>query len=398
MEKLFKSLLLIIILCVNDSFSANLYSITNGNWSTTGVWSYTPGGATCGCTPIASDNVTINHSVNMDKHLTNVGSNLNGITGILTVNYGGSLLGGNTYDLDIRSTGRLILCGTLTARDIVFSNGSIVNVCLTGSLTVNGDFQNKNNSNSITIDGSLTVNGSYENGNGGTISGSGTISITNGPVINTGSTYGCEGYDPCAGVFPCQVISPCLSPLPVSLLSLQAEWRGSNVQVSWATASEVNNDYFDVLRSIDADYFQSAGRVKGSGTTSQLHSYSFSDTELPPLQNVLYYRLRQVDYDGMSALSSIAVATKKDKASVVTVFPNPYSSSDDHLNVTLQNVDQAQISLMDTQSRLVYETTKKNLAPSSLVKLPLNNLASGVYMLKILTPREMHAIKLVVRD
>ena len=335
----------------------------------------------------------------MDKHLTNVGSNLNGITGILTINMGASLLGGNTYDLDIRSTGRLILCGTLTARDMVFSNGSIVNVCSTGSLTVNRDFDNKNSSNNITIDGNMTVNGSYDNGNGGAISGSGTIAITNGPVINQGSTYGCEGYDPCAGVFPCQVISPCLSPLPVSFLSLQAKWISHSVLVSWVTASEMNNDYFDVLRSDDAEHFQSVGRVKGSGTSSQLHTYSLSDTELPPSRNILYYRIRQVDYDGQSALSSIAVAVRKDKSPVVSVFPNPYNSTDnEQLSVTLQNVSQAQFTLTDARGRLVYETTQKDLASTSIVQLPLRNLAAGVYLLKITTSEEMLAFKVVVRN
>src|SRR5436190_22165398 len=103
------------------SAAANLFSITNGNWSAAGTWSYTAGGSSCGCSPIASDNVTINHTVNMDKNLTNQGSNLNGITGILTINVTGSLLVGNTYVLDIRSSGQLFLCGTLTARDVTFS-------------------------------------------------------------------------------------------------------------------------------------------------------------------------------------------------------------------------------------------------------------------------------------
>src|SRR5436190_943255 len=135
-------LFLVIIFSAGDTFSADLYSIGNGSWSVPGVWSYSPGGVSCGCTPIASDNVMITHTVNMDKHLTNVGSSLNGITGVLTINPGGSLLGGSTWDIDIRSTGKLILCGVLTARDVTFSNGSIVNVCSTGSFTVNRDFQN----------------------------------------------------------------------------------------------------------------------------------------------------------------------------------------------------------------------------------------------------------------
>ena len=316
---------------------ADLYSRANGSWSTVGTWSYTPGGPSCGCTPIASDNVTINHTVNMDKHLTNVGSSLNGITGILTINVTGSLLGGNTYDIDIRSTGRLYLCGTLTARDVTFSNGSIVNVCSTGNLVVNRDFFNKNNSNSVTIDGTMTVNGEYENGNGGIISGTGTINITNGPVTNTGTTFGCENFNPCGNNYPCSIVSPCASPLPVSYLSLAAQWNGDHsVKVTWTTASEINNHYFDVMRSVDGIDFEAIGRLPGNGTTSQAHTYSLLDNELPPVK-IIYYRIRQVDYDGSATWSQIVSVARKSGHFQVHVYPNPFPGETGSINVVVEN-------------------------------------------------------------
>ena len=363
---------------------ATLYSRANGNWSTVGTWSYTLGGASCGCTPIASDDVTINHSVNMDKHLTNVGSSLNGITGILTINVGGSLLGGNTFDLDIRSTGQLYLCGTLTTRDLTFSNGSIVNVCATGNLVVNRDFFNKNNSNSITIDGTMTVGREYENGNGGIISGNGTINILNGPVINTGSTYGCEGFNPCNNVYPCSIVAPCLSPLPVSFLEISAEWvEHQAVRVRWTTASEVNNHYFDVLRSTNGADFVKVGTVPGHGTTSQAHTYAFIDSELPLMQ-LLYYKIRQVDYDGQYSFSKTVAVARKASGFQVHVYPNPFHAGD-HAFLDLAIVNgqaDVHVEILDATGRCAYKEVLTTTGSYTTARLPVSGLAAGMYLLK----------------
>jgi hypothetical protein len=397
MRKYHQIFFLIIIFAPGTVFSDNLYSIATGNWSSTTIWSYTPGGTSCGCSPIASDNVTISgDTVYMDKHLTNVGSSLNGITGVLTIDLGAALLGGSTYNIDIRSTGTLNLCGTLTAEDVVFSNGSVVNVCLSGALTVNGDFFNKNNSNTVVIDGSMTVNGDYENGNGGVISGIGTIAITSGSVTNTGSTYGCEGYDPCFGVYPCTVTSPCVSPLPVVFLSVTAYWKPDGVEVNWSTASEINNDHFDVLRSPDGTQFQPVGTVGGAGTTSRPHDYLFTDREVPPLVNMLYYRIRQVDYDGRQTLSNIA-AVKRSEASV-TVFPNPViRSGQKDLTIGLHNTGPASITLTDARGRRVRKASS-DAALSSVIRLPVRNLAAGVYFLKVQSANVPVTYKVVVSN
>lgn len=392
---------LIIIIAFCQAYSANLYSISNGSWSGTTTWSYTPGGASCGCSPIASDNVTINHTIAMDKHLTNVGSSLNGITGILTINFGGSLLGGNTYDIDIRSTGQLYLCGTLTARDAVFSNGSIVHVCSTGVLNISRDFQNKNNSDNVFIDGSMTVGGSYTNGNGGLIGGTGTISITNGPVSNIGNTYGCTGFDPCAGVYPCQVLSPCgQATLPVNLLAFDAKWNTENtVLINWITSSEVNNDFFNVQRSTDAKVFISIGKINGQGSSSATHHYSLVDHELDPAENIYYYRLMQVNFDKSFSLSGIVAVARNRREQNVSIYPNPVSKDKNStLQINFLNVPEAELNILDISGKLILTQSETSLPESCVRTIPLRELSQGVYFLKITTPFTIHAYKLIVYD
>lgn len=99
--------------------------------------------------------------------------------------------------------------------------------------------------------------------------------------------------------------SPCLGtggevPLPVELLSFNAELNNGQVNLEWATASEFNNNYFIIQRSIDGVSFEDIIHVTGSGNSSMVKKYSTVDYD--PYSGVSFYRLKQVDYNGQSAL------------------------------------------------------------------------------------------------
>jgi hypothetical protein len=84
-------------------------------------------------------------------------------------------------------------------------------------------------------------------------------------------------------------------PLPVELIQFSALKQTDGVLLNWTTASEINNDYFDIERSINGIDFEQIGRLAGSGTTSEIRKYSFTDRET---RSSSYYRLKQVDFDG----------------------------------------------------------------------------------------------------
>lgn len=65
--------------------AATVYTRASGNWTSTSVWSYTDGGASCGCTPTGADVVYIRHVVNLNKHLTNGSGTLGAVTGSLNI-------------------------------------------------------------------------------------------------------------------------------------------------------------------------------------------------------------------------------------------------------------------------------------------------------------------------
>lgn len=86
------------------------------------------------------------------------------------------------------------------------------------------------------------------------------------------------------------------STLPVELLSFTGESVGEDVKLAWTTASELNNDHFEIWRSSDAVSWSEIGRVAGSGTTIVPHDYELWDQD--PFIDINYYKLRQVDVDG----------------------------------------------------------------------------------------------------
>jgi hypothetical protein len=108
--------------------------------------------------------------------------------------------------------------------------------------------------------------------------------------------------------------------LPVEMTTFTARPEGSFIRLQWSTATEVNNDYFDIERSADGRVFEKIGHVKGASESLTEKSYEFIDKN--PLAGSNYYRLRQVDFDGTAAYSPIVSADILMKDHIV-LYPNP---------------------------------------------------------------------------
>ncbi len=113
-----------------------------------------------------------------------------------------------------------------------------------------------------------------------------------------------------------------VTPLPVELTYFDAQPAGFDaIDLHWITATEHDNDHFDVQRGADGAAFEKIGEVSGHGNSLQAISYAFLDRQALPGAN--YYRLSQVDHDGIAHLSPV-VFVKLDPASgVIVVAPNP---------------------------------------------------------------------------
>jgi len=95
--------------------------------------------------------------------------------------------------------------------------------------------------------------------------------------------------------------------LPIELLHFSAKAIGSQVLLNWSTATELNNDYFTIERSVNGINWEVVDMVNGQGTTTQQSNYELLDTR--PFTGISYYRLKQTDYDGDYSYSSLAAVT-----------------------------------------------------------------------------------------
>ena len=164
------------------------------------------------------------------------------------------------------------------------------------------------------------------------------------------------------------------NPLPVVLVSFEAQAQGGAVVLHWRTASEKNSQAFEVERSADGVAFVRIGTVAAAGNSSTAHAYTFSDTELLGLSAPRYYRLRQADADGRFSYSPVRTATAG--PADLALFPNPATTG-----ATLTGAQPgARVTVSDALGRPVASAAADAAGTAALV-LPAG-LAAGVYVVR----------------
>ncbi len=171
------------------------------------------------------------------------------------------------------------------------------------------------------------------------------------------------------------------SPFPITLLYFTAAPEKDGVMCKWETASEINNHYFLVERSSDARSFESIGRVEGAGTSTQPLFYSLFDRN-PPCVEVLYYRLKQVDFDGHFSYSD-AVAVNCHNKDIISLYPNPANTE---VNVNFYQPFDGTITvrIVDIIGKKVSETIYDVRNGYNVINMNIHDLPQGVYYVKLI--------------
>lgn len=176
------------------------------------------------------------------------------------------------------------------------------------------------------------------------------------------------------------------TPLPVTLASLVATAAPNrSVQLAWTTASEQNNAFFEVQRSLDDHIFAAVGQVAGHQTTTQASAYSFADAAPGPAATH-YYRLRQVDLDGTSHFSPVRAVSLAAGSSPVQLAVAPNPTTPDNLRVQVQYAGAEAAPATFTVQTLLGQTLLAqpvSLQPGANVLTPALKLLPGAYWLSL---------------
>ncbi|WP_190922908.1 T9SS type A sorting domain-containing protein [Hymenobacter armeniacus] len=195
-------------------------------------------------------------------------------------------------------------------------------------------------------------------------------------------------------------VSNVSAPLPVELARFTAEPLGDDALLRWTTASEKNNDHFEVEASADGRAFRRIGTVAGHGSTTQPVDYQFTDKAIARYAaDPVYYRLRQVDKDGTASYSPVRqVRVAAPLGLSAEAWPQPFGPGGTTLTLTLRTASAGPAALIvhDALGRLVLSRTLSLLAGSTELPLAeLGPLATGVYVLRLNQGAQHAQLKLV---
>lgn len=178
---------------------------------------------------------------------------------------------------------------------------------------------------------------------------------------------------------------PELEPLPVELTSFSSRTSADGVTLLWSTASETNNHGFEVERSCDGNIFSNVGFINGAGTSTETHNYSFTDKLENNFTGTLYYRLKQVDFNGQASYSQILTVKFEVPVnySLSQNYPNPFNPVT-NIKYTVPKNGTVTIKLYDITGKEVATLVNEVKSTGSYeIKVNAQNLASGVYFYRM---------------
>lgn len=173
--------------------------------------------------------------------------------------------------------------------------------------------------------------------------------------------------------------------LPVELTSFTALAVQDGIKLEWITSSELNNHGFEIERSLDGNNFVSVGFVQGNGTSSEVHYYSYTDHPFIDRPNKIYYRLKQLDFDGIFKYSKkveVELTSPLD-FDLSQNYPNPFNPAT-VIKYSIAEDAIVKIKVYDILGTEIAELVNKALpAGNYQIDFEANNLASGIYIYRL---------------
>lgn len=336
---------------------------------------------------------------NSNKNINNSGGN--NVGGTLLIGGGnvriarskiwGHAQGGSStsYGAGIANTsGTLILdscwfktnTGSTTRGTDAYNDGGTINArhCIFGSTSIQ-----------IGVASGVASSFSIANcGSPGIYTGSGSVSQIN----NTSPTY---SANPTVPAFS-GTCSTAITILPIELTRFSGDCNNGNVILNWQTATEKNNQIFNIQRSSDGIVFETISSIAGAGNSEQLRNYTFVDED--DIDGLSYYRLSQTDYDGTESQSNIIVVDHvcgEKEDTELDVYPNP-SQHNFTLDVKLFKKAEMSVEIVNALGQLVkkIDNRKYDIGIQS-IDINVSDLSTGIYYLNVLVDDKPYVKKLI---
>ncbi|OFX52636.1 MAG: hypothetical protein A2046_02080 [Bacteroidetes bacterium GWA2_30_7] len=182
--------------------------------------------------------------------------------------------------------------------------------------------------------------------------------------------------------------------LPIELLNFTANLKDNSVFLDWTTGSEINNDFFTVERSDNAETFNGMFNIQGAGFSNSLRNYSAIDNY--PLMGISYYRLRQTDFDGSFSFSNIEAIENfnSERLSFVSSY-----TTNNTLTIKLKNPKHEKIIIYinDATGKQIIAKEINDNKDNDSVYFELDNISTGIYYLRIVGTSDIISKKILIQ-
>ncbi|NCS90670.1 MAG: T9SS type A sorting domain-containing protein, partial [Ignavibacteria bacterium] len=177
--------------------------------------------------------------------------------------------------------------------------------------------------------------------------------------------------------------------IPVELVSFSASANDGEVSLNWTTATETNNASFEIERSLDNIDYITISNLKGNGTTTEMHTYSFTD--VVSISAKMFYRLKQIDFNGSFTYSKtieVDVNTMPGDFVLSQNYPNPFNPSTT-IKYSVSKIINNQSSIInlkvyDALGNEVATLVNEEKSPGNYeVEWNASGFASGVYFYRL---------------
>lgn len=174
------------------------------------------------------------------------------------------------------------------------------------------------------------------------------------------------------------------NPLPVELLSFEAEKSYEEVLVKWRTASEINSDYFEIQHSIDGITYNTFDIQQALGNSNKIHDYK--NYHHSPANGINYYQLIEHDKDGQTQNSSvIAINFNKEINSIIQLYPNPSSGRTTmYFNSALGGI--YYLNIIDNSAKIIYSAMIPSFIGENKFHISMDDYPSGNYHIVLIDP------------